>query len=95
MNLYGFAGGDPVNFSDPFGLCTIKDWTDCKFLSFTAGAGLGIGASGSLGPVSIEGKVGKAGVDGSLSEPMAPTRTVQRLHRHFPGPCELFRGSLK
>ena len=21
MNLYGFAGGDPVNFSDPFGLC--------------------------------------------------------------------------
>ena len=22
-NLYGFAGGDPVNFSDPFGLCPI------------------------------------------------------------------------
>jgi RHS repeat-associated protein len=21
MNLYGFAGGDPANFSDPFGLC--------------------------------------------------------------------------
>jgi hypothetical protein len=21
MNLYGFAGGDPINFSDPFGLC--------------------------------------------------------------------------
>jgi len=21
MNLYGFAGGDPVNFSDPIGLC--------------------------------------------------------------------------
>lgn len=21
MNLYGFAGGDPVNFADPFGLC--------------------------------------------------------------------------
>jgi len=21
MNLYGFAGGDPVNFSDPYGLC--------------------------------------------------------------------------
>ncbi|HUE85104.1 MAG TPA: hypothetical protein VMO26_03425, partial [Vicinamibacterales bacterium] len=21
INLYGFAGGDPVNFSDPFGLC--------------------------------------------------------------------------
>jgi RHS repeat-associated protein len=23
MNLYGFAGGDPVNFSDPFGLCPV------------------------------------------------------------------------
>ncbi len=23
-NVYGFAGGDPVNFSDPFGLCPIK-----------------------------------------------------------------------
>jgi len=21
LNLYGFAGGDPINFSDPFGLC--------------------------------------------------------------------------
>jgi len=21
MNLYGYAGGDPINFSDPFGLC--------------------------------------------------------------------------
>ena len=26
MNLYGFAAGDPVNFSDPFGLCA---WTEC------------------------------------------------------------------
>ena len=24
LNLYGFAGGDPVNFSDPFGLCPIE-----------------------------------------------------------------------
>jgi len=21
LNLYGYAGGDPINFSDPFGLC--------------------------------------------------------------------------
>jgi RHS repeat-associated protein len=26
MNLYGFAGGDPVNFKDPFGLCV---WDLC------------------------------------------------------------------
>ncbi len=25
MNLYGYAGGDPVNFSDPFGLCPEKE----------------------------------------------------------------------
>ena len=25
LNLYGFANGDPVNFSDPFGLCPPKD----------------------------------------------------------------------
>jgi RHS repeat-associated protein len=25
LNLYGFAGGDPVNFSDPFGLCKVQD----------------------------------------------------------------------
>src|SRR5689334_24017449 len=24
LNLYGFANGDPVNFSDPFGLCPPK-----------------------------------------------------------------------
>ncbi len=24
LNLYGFASGDPVNFSDPFGLCPIE-----------------------------------------------------------------------
>jgi len=25
LNLYGFAAGDPVNFSDPFGLCPKKE----------------------------------------------------------------------
>ena len=25
LNLYGFASGDPVNFSDPFGLCPPRD----------------------------------------------------------------------
>ena len=31
LNLYGFANGDPVNFSDPFGLCPPADQnrTDC------------------------------------------------------------------
>ncbi len=30
LNLYGFAGGDPVNYTDPFGLCPIeKDGVPC------------------------------------------------------------------
>jgi RHS repeat-associated protein len=31
LNLYGFANGDPVNFSDPFGLCPPEndDYSDC------------------------------------------------------------------
>ena len=38
MNLYGFAGGDPVNFSDPFGLCPPKDDNhfDCEGSAFYA-----------------------------------------------------------
>jgi len=28
LNLYGFAGGDPVNFSDPFGLCKDANGND-------------------------------------------------------------------
>ena len=28
LNLYGFANGDPVNFSDPFGLCKEKKLSD-------------------------------------------------------------------
>lgn len=29
LNLYGFANGDPVNFSDPFGLCPPEDEDPC------------------------------------------------------------------
>ena len=28
LNLYGYAGGDPINFSDPFGLCAQSTGTD-------------------------------------------------------------------
>ena len=30
LNLYGFAGGDPVNFSDPFGLCKDEQGNERK-----------------------------------------------------------------
>ena len=31
MNLYGYGAGDPINNSDPFGLCKEKD-VNCKYL---------------------------------------------------------------
>jgi len=46
LNLYGFAGGDPINFSDPFGLCPVPA-TDCQFGYFTKFgflSGLAVGA---------------------------------------------------
>jgi len=37
LNLYGYAGGDPVNFSDPFGLCPQDNPpTPCKVYSIGA-----------------------------------------------------------
>ena len=35
LNLYGYAGGDPVNFSDPFGLCP-----DCILDGIAVAAGI-------------------------------------------------------
>lgn len=36
MNAYGFGSGDPITYSDPFGLCPIPPW-DCVIgLSFIA-----------------------------------------------------------
>jgi RHS repeat-associated protein len=45
MNLYGFANGDPVNFSDPFGLCP-----ECEdyWLEYAAGGLAQGGAAGTL-----------------------------------------------
>lgn len=35
LNTYGFVGGDPVNYSDPFGLCPPKDNNPCSLLQRT------------------------------------------------------------
>ncbi|MEP6733819.1 MAG: putative toxin [bacterium] len=32
LNAYGFGGGDPVNFSDPFGLCPPEDNKACPWM---------------------------------------------------------------
>ena len=44
LNLYGFADGDPVNFSDPFGLCPVPFW-DCPLLLAGLGEAAGVVAA--------------------------------------------------
>ena len=51
MNLYGFAGGDPVNFSDPFGLSQCPPNCDppVKFSGVTANLVIGAGMAFAAG----------------------------------------------
>jgi uncharacterized protein RhaS with RHS repeats len=37
LNQYGYAQGDPVNFSDPFGLCPVCDLADVGFFLYSVG----------------------------------------------------------
>jgi hypothetical protein len=48
MNLYGYAGGDPVNYSDPFGLLQCPPMCGAG-----AGAGAGAAAGGVLGALTV------------------------------------------
>jgi RHS repeat-associated protein len=51
LNLYGFAGGDPINFSDPFGLCPPEndDPRDCPGFWTAVGAMTGALMGGVAG----------------------------------------------
>jgi hypothetical protein len=49
LNLYGYANGDPINFSDPFGLCPVPA-DRCPPGTFTAiGAAFGALVGGTSG----------------------------------------------
>jgi RHS repeat-associated protein len=44
LNVYGFGGGDPVNFTDPFGLCPVEvDGVPCSVEFAQKGAAYGLG----------------------------------------------------
>jgi RHS repeat-associated protein len=50
LNLYGFANGDPINFSDPFGLCVFpRSSESCFQLLANWGARTGRGWAVNLG----------------------------------------------
>ncbi len=64
LNLYGFANGDPVNFSDPFGLCPWHDiecWED-KMWAASQGTGFVGRVLAPLGSTALE-LTGLASVD--------------------------------
>jgi hypothetical protein len=54
LNLYGFANGDPVNFSDPFGLRACEDPDEPCPVKAEVGVASGVGGSVKLGPIRGE-----------------------------------------
>jgi RHS repeat-associated protein len=52
LNLYGFAGGDPVNFSDPFGLCKDKNGNEVHGLQCDMNEHQGLADPGLLDPTA-------------------------------------------
>jgi RHS repeat-associated protein len=72
LNLYGYANGDPINFSDPFGLCPEED-PGCEVrrsgiaaltatAGFVVGGGIGVGATILSGGVLASATVQSAAI---------------------------------
>ena len=81
MNLYGFAGGDPVNFADPFGLCPDpKDphCTDLPLVEISTTRNI-IKASAAIASGGTFGRVMAGVIDGALgpaTETGPPANTI-------------------
>ena len=70
MNLYGFAGGDPVNFSDPFGLSADCLTLPCPLVisGLSAGGPLGWLAIGVIGVTALDDAFASHGGSAALSQ---------------------------
>ncbi|MFG0314891.1 MAG: RHS repeat-associated core domain-containing protein, partial [Phycisphaerales bacterium] len=87
MNLYGFANGDPVNFSDPFGLsacppdCSSSDYAWMAVggtIGFFIGGGGGSGfalATGGAGAVAVP-AAGAAGATAGAAAGLAISELI-------------------
>jgi hypothetical protein len=70
MNLYGFAGGDPVNFTDPFGLYPDCTTLPCPLIlggAAVLGGPLTIFGAGVLAVVSADLAFGSSSGTGAVS----------------------------
>jgi hypothetical protein len=66
MNLYGFAGGDPVNYSDPFGLCPMCLVVGEEMLRGAVVGGV-VGALDQMASNKLAGRPTYEGVAGSAA----------------------------
>ena len=73
-NVYGFVGGDPVNFDDPFGLCCSIHLNVSKGLAEGALRD-GLARAFTMGP-KVSAGVTIAGVTASIADGTGPTFTA-------------------
>lgn len=80
--MYGYAGGDPVNFSDPFGLCPI-----CGVADFVASIKLPYSTGGDISALSNEarGSLIATGMRLGVRLGVSATRKVSGDPRHASG----------
>ena len=74
LNLYGYAGGDPINYADPFGLCAqaadsvLVDVTQCMNGQEVAGKAWAVWYNTPEGNASLQEAVGTMSFSGSSPE---------------------------
>jgi hypothetical protein len=72
MNVYGFAGGDPVNFSDPFGLWPCPELCGAGAGGGAVAVGVRLAAPALPSVAPAAGVIGLAVVGGILIQPAFP-----------------------
>lgn len=89
INVYGYVGGDPVNYGDPYGLWTLAIGgtvnIDLWIINFSYSGGVAIDNSGNLGTYYYPGIGLSAGVGGAggLSVSVSNANTICDLGGPF------------